>query len=178
MIRQYRIDSVKLERIVFKHRKENYYLVADAYDGKYIRRCTEDFLKSCAGILKDSLQLDNKVLGICGNAKLLAYTGHNGLMDFNLSGNFSNTDSVTRDAVILACFSRKYFTPYLKQAGANPLLWSTHLMSPEAYTLHDALELYIKGSPAETTRNAAARAYAENQKCSEKAARNLLVTGW
>src|SRR5688572_5302736 len=37
-------DSVILERLVFKHATKNWYLVADAYNGKHIRECTEDFL--------------------------------------------------------------------------------------------------------------------------------------
>ncbi|MFZ1528068.1 MAG: hypothetical protein WAT19_04910 [Ferruginibacter sp.] len=177
-IKGYRIDSIKFERIIFKHKKENYYLVADAYNGKYIRQCTLDFLKSCAGLLKDTLHLNKKITGICGNAKLLAYTGHDGLMDFQLPENFSNKDSIVRDAIVLACMSKRYFSPYLKQTGARPLLWSTNLMSPEAYTLHDALELYIKDSSPEMLRTAAARSYSRYQKCSERAARNLLITGW
>ncbi|MCH5715083.1 hypothetical protein [Niabella hibiscisoli] len=50
-------------------------------------------------------------------------------------------------------------------------------MSPEAYTLHDALDAYTNDQSPEAIRSAAARAYAKYQKCSEKAARNLLVTG-
>ena len=60
----------------------------------------------------------------------------------------------------------------------NPLVWTTGLMAPEAYTLHDALTGYVKGEDAEAIRTRAAKAYSKYQKCSEKAARNLLVTGW
>ena len=60
----------------------------------------------------------------------------------------------------------------------NPLVWSSGLMSPEAYTLHDAIESYINNEPVENIRSSAARAYSKYQKCSEKAARNLLVSGW
>jgi hypothetical protein len=51
-------------------------------------------------------------------------------------------------------------------------------MSPEAYTLHDALEYYLQGEPAVSISNAAANAYARYQKCSQKAALNLLVSGY
>ena len=177
-IKKYSIDSVRLERAVFKHKNSNYYLVADAYDGRYIRNCTIDFLKSCSGQVKDSLHLANKTLGINGNAALLAYIGHNGLMDFRLTEQFSKVDNKKRDAIMLACISRNYFSSHLKITGATPVLWSTGLMSPEAYTLHDALESYVRNESAENIRNKAASAYSRYQHCSLKASRNLLVSGF
>lgn len=167
-----------LERLVFRHRVKNFYLVADAYDGKYIRDCTVDFLNSCAGRSKDYLQVENRRIGIGGNASLLAYVGHNGLMDFKLPLAFKNQDGKTRQAIVLACISRSYFAPYLLQAKADPLLLTTGLMAPEAYTLHDAISGFIEGDNTEGIRDRGARAYARFQKCSLKAARNLLVTGW
>jgi len=71
-----------LERLIFKHKSKNYYLVADAYDGKYIKQTTTDFLYSCSGQLKDTLHAGSQIIGIDGNAGLVAYIGHNGLMDF------------------------------------------------------------------------------------------------
>jgi hypothetical protein len=178
LLRHYSIDSIKMERLVFKHKRANYYLVADAYNGKYIRQCTIDFLKSCAGQLKDTLTVHGKTIGINGNSALLSYIGHDGLMDFNLSGQYANTDGKSRDAIILACISKKYFGTLLLQTKANPLVWSTGLMSPEAYTLHDALEAYISNTSTPNIRMAAAKAYARYQHCSLKAASNLLVSGY
>jgi hypothetical protein len=178
LLKTTRVDSIKMERLVFKHKNSNYYLVADAYNGQYIQQCTIDFLESCAGKVKDVQDINGTNIGIYGNAKLLSYIGHNGLMDFRLSPSFENTDDQIRDAIILACYSKRFFGPLLLQTKARPLVWSTHLMSPEAYALHDALESYIKKEPAESTRMAAAKAYAQYQKCSEKAARGLLVTGY
>jgi hypothetical protein len=167
-----------LERLVFKHKIKKYYLVADAYDGQYIKQCTIDFLRSCSGQVKDTLQINGVKIGINGNGKLMAYIGHDGLMDFSLQERFQNTDSLKRDAIILSCKSKKYFTPHLAPTRANPLVWTTGLMCPEAYTLHDALTGYILNEPTENIRSKAAKAYARNQRCSEKAARNLLVSGW
>jgi len=50
--------------------------------------------------------------------------------------------------------------------------------SPEAYTVHDAISGYVMGETKEQIRSRAALAYSKYQTCSEKAARNLLVTGW
>jgi hypothetical protein len=173
------IDTIKLQRLVFKHKNSNYYLVCDAYNGKYIKDCTINFLNSCAGIYTDTIHTNNKTIGINGNAKLLAYIGHNGLMDFYINQSFNNVDNRQRDAVILACKSKNYFANFMQQTKANPLLWTSNLMCPEAYTLHDMLEVYIK-KPIDVAamHQSAAKAYATQQKCGLNAAKKLLVSGY
>jgi len=178
LIKQSPADNIKLERLVFKHRSKNWYLVADAYNGKYIKDATINFLQSCAGQGKDVLAVNGQTIGTGGNAQLIAYIGHDGLMDFQLDELYKKADDKKRNAIMLACKSRPYFAPHLKATGAYPLVWSTGLMSPEAYTLHDAIETYINKGTAEQARIAAAKAYAKYQHCSEKAAMRLLVTGW
>ncbi|MBI5540814.1 MAG: hypothetical protein HY951_12190 [Bacteroidia bacterium] len=178
LIRKYKVDTLILERLVFKNVTKNIYLVADAYDGQYIKTCTEDFFYSCSGQTKDTLIIKNIIIGIYGNSKLVSYIGHDGLMDFQLDKTFENSDGKQRDCIILACISKSYFANHLKEAKANPLVWTTGLMCPEAYTLHDALTAYINNESRESIRTKAALAYSKYQKCSEKAARNLLVTGW
>jgi len=171
-------DSLLMERLVFKHVSKNYYIVADAYNGKNIKECTIDLLRSCSGQKKDIISVNTIKLGIYGNAKLLAYAGHDGLMDFSLEENFKNADGKKRDAIILACYSKSYFTSYLQQTQTTPLVWTTGLMCPEAYSLHDALTGYVNGENAEAIRSRSAKAYTKYHKCGEKAARNLLVTGY
>ncbi|MCW3168986.1 hypothetical protein OMO38_10670 [Chryseobacterium sp. 09-1422] len=173
-----KLKSEKLERIIFKHITKNYYLVADAYDGKFIKEATVDFLNSSSGNNKDTLKIRKTTIGIGGNSKLLAYVGHDGLMDFQLNETFENTDKVKRDVIILACYSKNYFSPHLAKANVNPLVWTINLMAPEAYTLHDAISGYLLNESNGQIRTRAAKAYSKYQKCSEKAARNLLVTSW
>lgn len=168
-----------LERLVFKHAtKQNQYLVADGYDGKYIEQCTKDFLSASAGNSKQSLTADGKILGIAGNSRLLGYIGHDGLMNFELEKTYKNTDGKKRDVIILACYSKMYFSDYLKDAKVNPLVWTTQLMCPEAYSIHDAITGYLKGEAGTAVRQRAVLAYAKYQKCSAKAAGNILVSGW
>lgn len=178
LLRTQKLDKIRMERLVFKHISKNYYLVADAYDGQYIKKTTTDFLYSAAGQLKDTVRVNKTTIGINGNAKMVAYIGHDGLMDFQLNENFANDDGKQRDAIILACISKKYFTPHLTAAKANPIVWTTGLMAPEAYILHDALNSYVNGGTAEQARSKAALAYTKFQKFSLKASRNLLVTGY
>lgn len=178
LLKKYAIDSTIMERLVFKHRQTGWYLVADAYNGQYIKQCTVDFFKSCAGMVKDTVRVSGTTIGSYGNARLLAYIGHDGLMDFSLTESYANADKKTRDAIMLACISKKYFAPHLQKTGANPLLWSTGLMAPEAYILHDALESYLRKEPAANIRSSAAKAYSRYQHCSIGAATKLLVSGY
>ncbi len=173
-----KIDSTILERLVFKHTSKNFYLIADAYNGKHIKECTEDFLRSSCGKQKEIITIENRTIGSAGNADLIAYIGHDGLMDFQIDEEFNNDDSKQRDVIILACHSKHFFSPHLKSAKVNPLVWTTGLMCPEAYTVHDAICGYVAEETNEKIRTRAALAYSKYQKCSEKAARKLLVTDW
>jgi hypothetical protein len=172
------LDSVILERLVFKHATKNWFLVADAYNGKHIRTCTEDFLSAACGEKTDTVRLKEIVIGTSGNAKLCAYIGHDGLMEFAMDKKYVNTDGRVRNVIVLACYSKNFFMHELDSANVNPLVWTTGLMCPEAYTVHDAIAAYINGGSNEAVRTKAALAYSKYQKCSEKAARDLLVTGW
>ncbi len=178
LVRKTKAAYPLLERIVYRHRSGQYYLVADAYDGRAMKDCLDRFLLGVSGKQKETIREGQVTIGLGGNAKLLAFIGHNGLMDLTLHSSYPNTDKRKRDCIILACFSKHYFSPYIKQAGANLLLWTSNLFGPEAYTLHDALSAYIKGENPATIQAKAAAIYAKYTKCSAKAAKKLLVTGW
>lgn len=169
-----------LERAIFRHKTRNCYLIADAYDGKYIKEATIDFLQAAAGAKKESVQVDSSlILNAAGSSQLVCYTGHDGLMDFQLDTYPQKKDTLKRSAIILACYSKSYFKEAVKQGGATPLVWSTGLMSPEAYTLEGAIRAWLEGKNNEEVRHAAAIGYSTYQKtCSLKAARGLLVTGF
>ncbi len=178
LVQSERPDSLIIERLLFKHKTQDVYLLAEAYNGQYIERCTRDFLSASSGALQRRIAKDGTFLSFGGQSELLAYIGHDGLMDFEISETFAARNTRKRNTIILACYSKHYFSPHLKQAGVEPLVWTTGLMAPEAYTLHDALTSYVAGENAEAIRTRAAKAYSRYQKCSEKAARGLLVTGW
>ena len=171
-------NSKILQRILFKHKTTDTYLLADAYDGRFIKQTTIDFLYACSGENPIEISVKDKKLSFGGNANLLAYVGHDGLMEFSLEETFKPKNTNKRDAIILACISKEYFKPYLKQTGANPLVWSTGLMSPEAYTLKWAIDGWILNESDATIRERAAKAYHNYQKCGMRGARGLLVTGY
>lgn len=167
-----------LERVIWKHRDSLVYLVADAYDGRNIREATEDLLRFASGAGADSISVAGQRIGIGGAAQLIGYVGHNGLMDFRLEREFPRKDKRSREAIILGCISKRYFTEPLRTTGASPLLWTTGLMAPEAYTLRDALGGWVLCETPEAVRERAAQAYDRYQKCGINGARRLLVTGW
>ena len=164
-----------LERCFFKHKTADVLLVADAYDGEFIKKCTSDFLQSCSGNFTDAFVFNKDTIACGGSADLFNYIGHDGLMEFRLDDKLSPQDTQKREAIILACISKSYFAPYLAKTGATPLVWTTGLMAPEAYTLVAAIDGWILKKDKATIREASAQAYHQYQKCGIKAARNLLV---
>jgi hypothetical protein len=172
------VSKIILERCVFKHKSSNAYIVADAYDGAAIKSCTIDFFHAAAGRNNQSLQVNNVRLGIGGSAQLIAYTGHDGLMDFSLPEYPTKLHDSKRETVILACISKRFFREGIRQAGASPLIWSTGLMSPEAYTLEASIAGWLANESPAQIRQRAAVAYDRYQHCGVKGAARLLVTGW
>ena len=167
-----------LERLLFIHNSSNIHLLADAYDGKYIKQTTIDFIEASAGNNAVKIKFKNKELSFGGDSDLLSYVGHDGLMEFDVEGDFQSVKTNSRDAIILACMSKDYFKPYLNKTKANPLVWSTGLMSPEAYTLKWSIDGWILKESDTQIRERAAKAYNHYQKCGIRGARNLLVTGY
>lgn len=172
------VSSFVLEQLLFKHNTSNTYLLADAYDGKYIKQTTVDFLEATAGRNTKAIKHNGIVLNFGGASNLQAYIGHDGLMEFNVEGKFSPINKKKRDAIILACVSKDYFKPYFEETKTNPLVWTTGLMAPEAYTLKWAIDGWVLNETDAQIRERAAQAYNHYQKCGIRGARNLLVTGY
>jgi hypothetical protein len=171
-----------IERCVFKRRDGEVFLVADAYRGSEIRRATQNFLQAAAGepgeTIDASVHGRTYQLHLGGSAGLIAYVGHDGLMDFQLATFPKRRDTEKRDAIILACASKSYFAESLRLTGAKPLLWTTNLMAPEAYILAAAVEGWLKRETDEQIRQRAANAYNKYQHCGLRSANNLFATGW
>jgi hypothetical protein len=171
-----------LERCVFKNTQADVYLIADAYEGSQIKSAVTDFLSAAAGVTSEKISVKinsaEVPLAIAGGADLDVYVGHDAFMDFQASPVAGNKGSKLRRTIVLACASKAYFAPYLRETGAQPLLWTTGLMAPEAYTLKAALDGWIADEDAEAIRQRAAQAYDKYQKCGARAASRLFASGW
>jgi hypothetical protein len=157
-------ESWILERCEFVHKSTGATLTAHAYEGLHIPQAIKDYL--------EALTIENEEDRI-----LTAYIGHNGLMEFRPPPLPLKINLHAPDAIILACSSRDYFEEWLHEAGAPAILWTTGLMAPEAYSLHDAIDAWLKEENATEIADAAAAAYAKYQKISTRSARRLLISG-
>lgn len=170
-----------LERCIFKNRQKDVVLVADAYEGSQIKSAVSDFLSAAAGRNQEEIPLranSTETLPIGGAADLIVYVGHDAFMDFQIPPISGAKGKNPRQTIVLACASKLYFAPYIRETGAEPLLWTTGLMAPEAYTLKSALDGWIAGENAEAIRQRAARAYNKYQNCGDRAASRLFATGY
>ena len=176
-----RLNAAVLERSVFEQDSSGVVMVADAYRGSEIKQAVTDFFRAAAGSGGEEL-LTVKTSGgsqrIPAKSDLVAYVGHDGLMDFQLTMDFAGATAASRSAIVLACASRSFFKDLMKQSGATPLLWTNGLMAPEAYTLKAALDGWIAQESNEQIRKRAAEAYAKYQRISDRAALRLFATDW
>jgi hypothetical protein len=169
------------ERCVFESRRAAVRLVADAYQGSRIREAVSDFLAASAGADDESAAFGfsgSVRLPAPGVADLAVYVGHDAFMDFQIAPIVGKQAQEPRQVIILACASKQYFASYLRATGAEPLLWTTNLMAPEAYTLKAALDGWINHENGRAVRDRAAHAYAQYQHCSFAAAQRLFQSGW
>src|SRR5580765_3824422 len=107
-----------MARCILKYRRANVYLVADAYRGDEIRQALLDFFSAAAGAGSENIGVQSEsstvTLPIRGGSNLVAYVGHDGLMDFQVPVIRSKKNSTTRDAIMLACASKQYFADALR----------------------------------------------------------------
>jgi len=132
-----------LDRLIFKQKRADVFMVADAYRGKEISQAIWDFLEASSGKPGEHLSFTKAgrqlTFNSGGSSDLVVYVGHDGLMDFTLQSTPKARDNRKRKAIILACVSQKYFAKPLERTGAVPLVWTTGLMAPEAYILSQRL---------------------------------------
>lgn len=178
-------DKRILERVVLKKdfirdgRSVTVYLVADAWDGRYIIETIEQFLRYNAGYDGFNVQLHEQNLGAGGSAHLIAYIGHNALMDYGGAKDLTVSNpgpaksNPENDAIVLACKSQPYFSSRLEKVAAHPLVMTSGLMAPEAYSLDAAITQWIKGASDTQVRKASANSYNKYQKTGVKAAERL-----
>lgn len=149
-------DSPILDQLHFTHHTGKAKLIASAYRGDRMEDCLNHFLTRCRE---------------AGKNELVAFIGHNGLMDSSPQiPSPAKHDDVAANAIVLACQTQSYFTEKLKKLNARPLLLTRSNMYPGSFLLHDAAEVWLRNGSRDQIRQAAAKAYARNQKISQKSA--------
>ncbi len=173
-------EAILLDRAVFYKEFSSgarVYLIADAYDGAYMKSCLQDFLQSAAGTKKGRIAIGTDTLEAWGGADLVGFNGHNGLMDVDVPIP-TLSDGLKRDAVVIACASHGYFADPLQKIGGFPLLTTTNLLAPEAYVMRAVLDGWGELKSGADIRLAAGAAYNKYQKCGLHGATRLFKTGW
>lgn len=176
----YNKDSTILERVVFKKKFNNsteIILIADAYRGDRMKDCLIDFFHSLSGELTDTVFVDNDTILINSKADLVAFNGHNGLMDVTVD-EYYNKDGIQKDAVVIACSSMYDFNERLNMLQAYPLVMTTNLLYPGAFVLEGVINNWALMKSDEKIRLSAGDAYHRVKQCGVNGARNLFSTGW
>lgn len=153
-------------------------VVGEAWDGREMEKAVKRFLSIAAGNNREnnSVAVNERQIAFSsgGASALVVFIGHNGLMDFELEAlPDKNPDSQAKSSVVLACASKPYFLDILLEGGSHPLILTTGLMAPEAYTLEAVINAFVTGKTSSGIKEAAAAAYQKYQKCPLSAARRL-----
>lgn len=175
-------DSRVLDRVLFRREVTRHgrtvpvLLVAEAWRGRNIGDAIRHFLELDRGEHVERLRAGDLEFDAGGAAHVAAFVGHNGLMDFSAPVLAEIDVAVQPHAsVVLACMSDPYFTRLLRP-NSWPLITTSGLMAPEAYTLASVVESWFSGSEPAKVRQVAARAYAKYQRIPDKPALRLFVT--
>lgn len=175
------INDTILERVVFRKKFNDstlVYFIADAYNGSQMNACLTDYFNALNGSLSSIIHVeDSTILQLHSDADLIIFNGHNGLMDEEPIFQKAKY-SRKKEAIAIACYSFSYFENYWIYSDAYPLLSTTHLLAPEAYTLEAAINAWATGKSGDDIRDAAAKAYSDKHTCSYKTAQKLFKTGW
>ena len=155
-------EAAVLETLTYRHKTSGALLIAEAWRGREIRAATERLLELMADDSEDA-------------PHLVAWIGHNGLMDFRFTYNPNLKSDPRKDAIILACKSQAWFEEILSDRNVRPILMTDQFMYPGSFLLKAAADGWLKGESRAAIRLRAARAYATNQGISVKAASGIFT---
>ncbi len=187
-------DMPILKRSVFhkyiyrKGKKVSAYIVADAWDGRYIHQTTSKFFQYGTEVNAEAIHIrqgKNRVkIEAGGKAHLIGFIGHNAYLDifpFNKSAMHASSSNLKSDlpkaAFVLACQSSRYFAERLRARNIHPLVLTKGNMAPEAYTVDALIKSWFAGKSEKQVLLSAAHAYKKYQKIGLKAARWLFTGG-
>ena len=172
-------DPRVLERALFRRevmrdgKPATVYLLAEAWQGSQIAASIGQFLEMTRGQHVETVRVEGRDIAAGGAAHLVAYVGHNGLMDFEVPGlRAGGGTDPARVAVVLACESNFYFSKVIRPHAA-PLVTTASLMAPEAYALEAIVTQWFAGAAPGEVVESAAKAYGQYQKISLRSARRI-----
>ena len=173
-------DSNVLERVIFKrnYNKTEVVLIMDAYRGDRMKECLEDYFNGLAENKMDTIVIDSISYPAFGNADLLVFNGHNGLMDTDISFEVTQKNIRQKDAISISCSSMYYFDQFYKKTNSYPLVTTEHSLYPGGFIIEGIIDKWATLSTDELIRQEAGNQYHKVKKCGVKGARGIFHTGW
>lgn len=151
-----------LEQITYQHTQTRAILTAEAWRGSEIKRATIRYFELIG---------DNSDTA----PNLVAWIGHNSLMDFQLDPAWLKKSEKPKDVIVLSCLSHAYHSGLSEHINVRPVLMTDSLMYPGSFLLKNALDGWLTGENVDQIRKRAARGYMKNQKISLNAALGIFT---
>lgn len=165
------VDKIVLQRAIYKHKTKDVYLVLDAYNGKNMKETLKDYFAYLAGDKKIDISIGKKSVGFGGNADMVLFVGHNGLMDYELSNIYKNgklpiqsVKNTNKQTAVLGCQSKIYFQEHLKKLNIKTAYLTTGNMAPEGYVVYAVVDGFVNELSKDEVRKNIAVAYSKYQK--------------
>jgi hypothetical protein len=138
------------------------YVIARAWRGEAIAAAFERYARDLAGVTRGKLTLaDGTVLATGGDAQIVAWVGHNHLMDREAYPWASlGVDPRPRGGIAIACHT----AAYMEEAPGVPLLQTRDYLYANGSALEGAVLAFASGGDFAAIRRGAAKSYADSGK--------------
>jgi hypothetical protein len=160
------VTASKAWRAAGAPKKFDVYVVAYAWRGEAIDAALAAYAEDLYGAGERRITLDDgSELAAGGAARVVAYVGHNRLMDVDAyPWPEAAEDAPTRGAVAIACHTAAYMDEAVPSGDRVPLLMTRDFLFANAAPLEGAVLAFAGGGDYAAIRKAAATGYATAQK--------------
>jgi hypothetical protein len=141
------------------------YVVAQAWRGEEIHRAFSHYADDLYGVTAHEVTLaDGTRIAAGGDAHVVAYVGHNHLMDldaFDWAAVAKHADDRPRGAIAIACHTAVYMQDLVPGARQVPLVLTRDFLLASAAALEGAVLGFARGGDYAAIRKGAAAGYAD-----------------
>ncbi|MCA9676834.1 MAG: hypothetical protein KC464_17500 [Myxococcales bacterium] len=167
------VTASKAWRAAGAPRRFDVYVVAEAWRGEAIDRALDTWADDLYGGTARTITLaDGTALAAGGTARIVAYVGHNRLMDLDAyawpTADDAGARASRKGAVAIACHTDAYMHDEVPAADRVPLLFTRDFLFASAPPLEGAVVAFATGGDYRAIRKAAAVAYAKPEHKSVK----------
>jgi len=143
------------------------YVVAEAWRGLSIQGAMATYVSRLGGHQPRSLKLsDGTVVAAGGDARVVAFVGHNGWMDvdrYDWGKRLAKTDQRKRGAIAIACATAPYMADTVSSPQRVPVLMTATLLFAGAHGFEGTVRSFARAGSYRQIRASAAKAYGTGQ---------------